>query len=103
MGRLPRNMTWTPFADVLTCPLWNHKSKNALAFRPGRSGAQLFLKQVPEELVVYLVVILHFGSFHKRAQSTRTAIRGGLLQVRVASLHVFTQKLRRPVRFPEVV
>ncbi len=46
------------------------------------------LELVPEELVVDLVVVLHFGRLHKRAKRACAAIRRGLLQVRIASLHV---------------
>ncbi len=37
------------------------------------------LEQIPQELVVHVVVILDFGSFHKRPQQPRTAIRRSLL------------------------
>ena len=39
----------------------------------------IVLEQVPEELVVNVMVILHFGSLYIRSQKTRAAIGGGLL------------------------
>ena len=33
------------------------------------------LEQIPQELIVDIVVILHFRSFHERSQQPRTAIR----------------------------
>lgn len=48
------------------------------------------LEQVPEELVVNVVVILHFGRLHKRSQLARTTIGGRLLQVRIAPFDVIT-------------
>src|SRR5947209_7218669 len=60
------------------------------------------LEQVPQELVVDVVVILHLGRLHKGSQQTRAAVRRRLLQICVATLHVFAEKLRRPVCFAEV-
>src|SRR5260370_33015650 len=62
----------------------------------------LVLEQIPQELVVDLVMELHFGSFHERSEGSRAAIGGGLFQVRVAIFYVFSEKRRRPVGFAEV-
>src|SRR5260370_2154880 len=80
------------------------QKKNALIQGQGNLAKQngCALEQVPQELVVDVVVILHLGRFDKSSEQTRTAVRRRLLQVCVASLHVFTEKLRRPVRFAEV-
>src|SRR6201996_6609023 len=60
------------------------------------------LKLVPEELVVNLVVVLNFRRLHESAQQTRAAIGCSLLQVGVPTLHVFAEKLGRPLGFAEV-
>src|SRR5260370_3482072 len=60
------------------------------------------LEQIPQELVVNLVMELHFGSFHERSERSWAAIGGGLFQVRVAILYVFSEKRRRPVGFAGV-
>ena len=60
------------------------------------------LEQVPEELVVDFVVELHFRRLHERAQQPRAAVGRGLLQVRVAALHILAEQLRGPLRFAEV-
>src|SRR5689334_651033 len=60
------------------------------------------LEQVPEELIVYFVVILHFRSFYERAELARTALGGGLLQGRVTSLDVLPHLHRDPFCIAEV-
>ena len=61
------------------------------------------LEHVPQELVVHLVVELHFGSLHKRAEVPRTAVRRSFLQVRVTTLDVRAEQLADPLRFVEVL
>src|SRR3984957_4690383 len=77
--------------------------KNALALRPGvlRQNCNV-LEQVPEELVVDVVVILHLGRLHEGSQQTRTAVRRCLLQISIAAFYVFTQQICRPLCFAEV-
>ncbi len=47
-----------------------------------------WLELAPEELVVDVVVELDFAGLDHRAQQTRAAISGGLLEVGVALLHI---------------
>jgi hypothetical protein len=49
------------------------------------------LKQIPQELVVDLVVELDFRGLYKGAQQPWTTIGRGLLQIGVAALHILTQ------------
>jgi len=51
------------------------------------------LKEVPEELVVDLVVILHLGHLNKSAQIARAAVRRSPLQFRIAGLDVGAEQL----------
>ena len=60
------------------------------------------LEHIPEELVVDFVVVLHFRRLHERAQQPRAAVGRGLLQVRVAALHVLAEQLGGPLRLVEV-
>src|SRR6202162_3694816 len=77
--------------------------KNALALRPGVLWQNCnVLEQVPKELVVDVVVILHLGRLHEGSQQTRTAVCRRLLQISVAAFHVFTEKIGRPLCFAEV-
>jgi hypothetical protein len=55
------------------------------------------LKQIPEELIVDVVVILHLGRLHESSQQTGTAIGGRLLQVGVTSLYIFAENFRGPL------
>ncbi len=52
-----------------------------------------FLEQIPQELVVDLVVELHFLRLDESPQRARAAIGRSLFQVRIARLHVFAEKL----------
>src|SRR5262245_2049712 len=58
------------------------------------SSEQLQLEQVPQELVVYLVVVLHLRRFDEGSKSPRTPIRRSTLQIGKARLHVGPQELR---------
>jgi hypothetical protein len=49
------------------------------------------LEQVPEELVVHLVVELHFLRLHERPQRPRATVGRRLLQVGVPALHIFAE------------
>src|ERR1700687_1192032 len=85
--------------------------KEAGRWRAGRGAGpstarittRLQLELVPKVLVVYIVVVLHFGRFHERAQQAGTAIGRCLLQIGVAALHVLAQQLRSPVCLAKVV
>jgi hypothetical protein len=55
------------------------------------------LKQIPQKLVVHVVVVLDFLRLNEGAQQTRTAVGGRLLQIGIAALDVFTKNLRRPL------
>ena len=46
------------------------------------------LKQVPQELVVDVVVVLHLGRLHESPEQAWAAIGGGLLQVGIARFDV---------------
>jgi hypothetical protein len=46
---------------------------------PAGHNNNIVLKQVPEELVVDFVMVLHLRRFHKGAEQTRAAIGGSLL------------------------
>ena len=61
------------------------------------------LEQIPERLVVDLVMELHFGRLDEGAQFACAAISSGLLQIGEAALHVGTQDLGDPLRTLEVV
>src|SRR5215471_8906389 len=60
------------------------------------------LEQIPEELIVDFVVILHFGRLYERSEEARAAIGRGLLQVAVPSLYVCAEKSVGPLRIAEV-
>lgn len=49
------------------------------------------LEQIPEELVVYVVVVLHFLGLDEGSEQTRATVGRGLLQVGVASLYVLAE------------
>ena len=69
--------------------------------RPGfRISCSRGLEQIPERLVVDLVVELDFGALDDGSQFARAAVGGGLLQVGVAALHVGAQDLADPLRNP---
>src|SRR5438067_4201921 len=61
------------------------------------------LKQVPEVLVINIVVVLHFLGFHKCAEQTRAAICGRFFEIGVTTLHICAQQRRSPIRSQEVV
>ena len=48
------------------------------------------------------MVVLHFGRLYKRAERTRAAVRGSLLEVCVTALNISAQQLRGPFRFLEI-
>ena len=59
---------------------------------PGSQGVRhnsSGLKQIPQELVIDLVVKLDFLRFYERSQSAGAAVGGGLFQIRVTALHIF--------------
>src|SRR5882757_4899987 len=61
------------------------------------------LEQIPKELVVDFVVILHLGRFDESTQLTRTAVRRSLFEISIASLHVRSEKGRGPFSLAKVV
>lgn len=65
----------------------DYKERRRLVSRPCFRG----LKKVPEELVVNLVMVLHFRGLHERPERTRTAVGSRLLQIRIARLNVLAQ------------
>src|SRR5579871_2278830 len=52
------------------------------------------LEQIPQELVVNIVMILDFRGLHEGPQKPRAAVGGGLLQVGIPAFHVFAKQLR---------
>src|SRR2546428_592652 len=60
------------------------------------------LEQVPQELVVDLVMELDFLRFDEGSEGAGTAVCGRLLQVGVAGFYVFAEKRRRPFGFAEI-
>src|SRR5215471_2731182 len=65
--------------------------------------AKPLLKQVPEELVVHFVVILHFRRFDKGTQAARATVRRRSLQIRVPRFHVRTQQCADPLGLFEIL
>ena len=63
---------------------------------PGHNNPGFALEQVPERLVIDLVVVLHLGGLDKGSQIARGAIGRGLLEIDETALHVFAQDLRNP-------
>src|SRR6266404_7483844 len=64
--------------------------------------AFMILEQVPEELVVNLMVVLHFRRFHECPKRARAAVRGSAFQVRETSLYIGAQQLGCPPRLFKV-
>src|ERR1700733_12277709 len=60
------------------------------------------LEQVPEELVIDIVMVLHLGSLHKSPEQARAAVGSSLFQIGVAALHIFAEKFGGPLGFAEV-
>src|SRR6478752_5072515 len=60
------------------------------------------LEQVPQELIVNVVVVLHLRRLHKCTQQAWTAIGCSLFQVHVPRLRILAEQLRRPRRFVEI-
>ena len=54
------------------------------------------LELVPEELVIDLVMELHFLRLDERSQQARATVSGCLLKIGKASLYIFTEQLRCP-------
>src|SRR5581483_7590652 len=74
--------------------------------RPGlaaRASPKSALKQVPQELVVYLVMELDLLGFYERSQRTRATIGRSLLQVRIPAFHILAQQSCSPLPFAEVI
>jgi hypothetical protein len=63
---------------------------------------QELLEQVPQELVVHLVVILHFGCLYHGAEGAGATIRRGALELCVTAFHVGAKKRRGLLRLLEV-
>jgi hypothetical protein len=56
-----------------------------------RPRAMKSLEQVPEELVVDLVVVLDFGALDEGAEIVGAAVGGSALQFRIARLYIRAQ------------
>ena len=68
-----------------TSPKIKHGNRNALALQTRAfSSFQDRLEQVPQELVVDIVVVLDLGGLDERSQQARAAIGRGLFQIGVA-------------------
>src|SRR4029077_9177938 len=61
------------------------------------------LEEVPEELVVHFVVVLHFRRFYKRAKRPWATVGGSAFQIGIAALHVRAEQLGGPVGFLEII
>src|SRR5258707_12165502 len=59
---------------------WDSGDEYALRAAPLKGPLVSGLKQVPQELVVNVVGVLHLGGLHKSPQQTRATVGGGLLQ-----------------------
>src|SRR5712664_1613845 len=70
---------------------------------PGPAISCAALEQIPKELVVDFVVILHLGRFDESTQLTRTAVRRSLFEISIAALHVRSEKGRGPFSLAKVV
>src|SRR5271170_5388519 len=68
-----------------------------------RSASDRSLEQIPEELVVDLVVILDLRSLHEGAKIARTAVRRRFLEVGIAALDVGADDFGDPLRLVEVI
>src|SRR5581483_1989033 len=62
-----------------------------------------FLEQIPQILVVNVVMVLNLAWLDEGAQQARTAIGGRLLQVGIARLHVLAQHRGGPLRPAEIL
>src|SRR5882762_4347886 len=71
--------------------------------RSGPATSCAALEQIPKELVVNFVVILHFGRFDESTQLTRTTVGRSLFEISIASLHVRSEKGRGPFSLAKVV
>src|SRR3954471_5119115 len=65
--------------------------------------SDLRLEQVPEGLVVDLVVELHFGSLDEGAEVASAAVGGSLLEIGETALHIGAEDFGNPLRRLEVV
>src|SRR5262249_27396060 len=85
-----------PEAPVEMTGLGSHRQEtDGTTSRAGtkKRHAAVSLKQIPQKLVIHVVVILHLGRFHEGTQQARAAVGRGLLQVDVAGLHVRAEHL----------
>src|SRR5580658_5621942 len=78
-------------------------SKNAPARARALDSVAFGLEQIPQELVVDLVMELDFRRFDEGSQSARATVGGGLLQVGIAAFDVFAQKSCGPLGIAEVL
>src|SRR6516164_4416021 len=61
-----------------------------------RASPAVALKQVPQELVVDVVVVLEFRRLDKCAQQPGAPVGRGLLQVAISRLYVLAQQFGNP-------
>src|SRR5271167_409263 len=76
--------------------------QNAPAFDRGAGRSACSLEEIPQELIVDLMVELDFLRFDEGAEGPWTTVGRSLFQVGVASLHVFPEQGRNPLGFAEV-
>ena len=60
-------------------------------FKKLRQSRAKLLEKVPEELVVDLVMILHFLWLHEGTKQTRASVCCGLFQISVPSFYILTE------------
>src|ERR1035441_5204813 len=77
--------------------------QNTPAFWPGLGRTAWSLEQIPQELVVDLVVELNLLRLDESSQGAGAAVGGGFLQIGVAAFDVLAEDGRDPRRFLEVV
>ena len=87
------SLTSTTFSTVREAD--NEKRKEIMDFP--------VLKQVPEELVVDVVVVLDFGCLNKASQKARATIGSILLELAVALLHICAKQRGSPIRIAEIL
>src|ERR1700736_1055524 len=67
------------------------------------SATPSLLENIPEQLVVNIVVELNLARLHDGSQQTWATIGRGLLQVGIPGFHILAQDLRRPRGVTEVL
>ena len=60
-------------------------------------ASQPLLEEIPEQLVVHIVMELNLRSLDDRTQQPRAPVRRSLLQIGIPGLNILTEQRRRPV------